>query len=234
MIALIPARGGSKGIENKNIQDLGGKPLIAHTIESALASPSIDRVVVSTDSDRISKVAIQYGAEMPFLRPRRLASDNSLAIDTYIYTIDKLNKIENNKYDDLIVLLPTCPFRSKNHIEDAHDMFVNKQADSVISIGRMTKPIEWLLEIDDRGILRQYNNWKEGAGNRQDATFRYAPNGSIYILKCSMLKKTRSYYTDQTYGYLMDKISSIDIDEPEDLHLARLIWEGINAMDPNN
>lgn len=111
MIAIIPARGGSKGLPRKNVKEMCGKPLIAYTIEAALAAKSIDRVVISTDDDEIAAVAMQYGAEVPFMRPAELASDTAMAVDNYIYTIDRLEKEWNIKIDSFVVLQPTSPLR---------------------------------------------------------------------------------------------------------------------------
>ena len=111
MIAIIPARGGSKGLPGKNVKMLGDKPLIAHSIVTALACPEISRVIVTTDSRAIADVALKYGAEVPFLRPDNLASDNSRAIDAYLHCIDFLEKEENDIVEQIIVLLPTAPLR---------------------------------------------------------------------------------------------------------------------------
>jgi N-acylneuraminate cytidylyltransferase/CMP-N,N'-diacetyllegionaminic acid synthase len=133
MIAIIPARGGSKGIPGKNIKLLGGKPLIVYTIEAALESRWISEVIVSTDSEEIARVAREYGAIVPFLRPAELARDDSQAIDSYIYTVEKLEKEYGYTIESFIVLLLTTPFRNGNDIDEAIEMFREKNSDSVIS-----------------------------------------------------------------------------------------------------
>ena len=119
MIALIPARGGSKGLPGKNIKNLCGKPLIAHTIGAALNASGIDRVVVTTDSEEIAEIAKQYGAEVPFLRPEELAGDTSSAVDVYLHAVDFLQKESGQEIQKFMVLLPTAPLRGSENIEQA-------------------------------------------------------------------------------------------------------------------
>ena len=112
MIAIVPARGGSKGLPGKNIRILHGKPLIAYTIEAALKSPHIEEVFLSTDSQEIANIGMQYGVTVPFLRPAKLATDDALAIDNYIYTIERLEKISNKEISSVMILQPTSPLRN--------------------------------------------------------------------------------------------------------------------------
>lgn len=126
MIAIIPARGGSKGLPGKNIKELNGKPLIAYTIECALQSKYIDHVVVSTDDPKIAAISIKYGAEVPFLRPACLATDTSMAVDNYIYTIKRLTELYNITIDSFLVLQPTSPLRQVEDIDGAVSLFIDK------------------------------------------------------------------------------------------------------------
>ncbi|MEA4821530.1 MAG: acylneuraminate cytidylyltransferase family protein [Erysipelotrichales bacterium] len=219
MLAIIPARGGSKGLPNKNIKLLNGKPLIAYTIEAALSSKYIDRVVVSTDSEEIAKISINYGAEVPFLRPSYLASDKSDALDTFIYTINKLYQ-SPNQISQFIILQPTSPLRNSNHIDSACELFFDKNADSVISVCK-TKPLEWAILINNDSKLREA--LPTTLNNRQDFKDVYIPNGAIYILDWNKFKSQRKYYFDNTYPYIMDKISSIDIDDVDDFKLVSAV-----------
>src|SRR5699024_5514424 len=138
MIAIIPARGGSKGLPGKNIRLLNGKPLISYTIIEALNSEKISRVIVSTDDTQIAEIAIQYGAEVPFLRPDYLSTDTSKAIDNYTYTIERLNDEGVNlaPINNFVVLQPTSPLRTRNDIDKAINLFYEKKADSVISVNK--------------------------------------------------------------------------------------------------
>ena len=221
MIAIIPARGGSKGLPGKNILLLNGQPLINYTIQAAIQSKEISRVIVSTDSADIAAVARKAGAEVPFLRPKELATDSSLAIDTYLYTCERLSDNSNKPVEHIVVLLPTSPLRLSEDIDHAIEIFKEKNADSVISVTEMSHPISWVKEIDKNGVLRNYM-LDEGnkLSNRQEYQVKYIPNGSIYILKYSLLKRNRDYYSEKTYPYIMPRDRSIDIDDKIDFDMA--------------
>ena len=150
-LAIVPARGGSKGLPGKNIKELCGKPMIAYTIEQALRSKYISDVIISTDSADIEKIAVEYGAKSHFLRPGYLASDNAKAIDNYIYTIDKLNKYFGYNIESFVSLQPTSPLRITEDIDGAIEIFMNKNADSVISYTEEYHPIEWHKYITKDG-----------------------------------------------------------------------------------
>ena len=141
MIAIIPARGGSKGLPGKNIRPLNGKPLIAYAIEAALKAKNIDRVIISTDDEEIAKIAVEYGAELPFMRPEFLASDTAQAVDNYIYTIGRLEEESGEKIDAFVVLQPTSPLRIAEDVDGAVDLFLQKDADSVISYTPEAHPV---------------------------------------------------------------------------------------------
>ena len=155
MIAIIPARGGSKGLIKKNIRLLGNQPLIHWTIKSALSSKYISKVILSTDDKEIARSCRSTGVEIPFMRPKKLAQDKSLAIDTYLYTIKKLKKEFEYKNDEFIVLLPTTPFRNSNDIDKAIRIFYKKNASSLISCREMNHPISWSFSIDKFGIIKK-------------------------------------------------------------------------------
>lgn len=213
MIAIIPARGGSKGLPGKNIKMLNGKPLIAYTIEAALKSKYIDSVIVSTDSPAIAKVAKEYGAEVPFLRPDELSTDSSSAIDVYLHATNyymENNKVKLNKF---MVLLPTAPLRTEKHIDDAVELFLEKKADTLISIKKADTPVTWYMEKNDDDRIK---NARFGIGNavtnRQVNNQYFVPNGAIYILDYELLKTNRTYYSNNTIGYTMSSEDSVDID----------------------
>jgi CMP-N,N'-diacetyllegionaminic acid synthase len=222
MLALIPARGGSKGLPGKNIRTLAGKPLIAHTIEAALGAKSISRVVCSTDSEEIATVAKTSGAEIPFMRPKELAQDNSLGIDNYIYTVDRLIA-EGSTIDEYCVLLPTAPLRDAADIDRAASIFYERRADSVISYYAAPHPVQWYRYIDDEGVLRSFFDDGARLANRQDEHASYLPNGAIYVFRHQLLKETRQYYTDRTFPYLMPANRSVDIDSLEDFEYAEYL-----------
>ena len=226
MIAIIPARGGSKGLLKKNIIDLGGKPLIAHTIEAALKSKNIAKIFLSTDDEKIAEVSSQYDIEIPFMRPIELAGDRSKAIDNYLFTIKLLNQSYGHKIEDFIVLQPTSPFRQAMHIDAAIKLFNEKKADSVVSVTDYNHPVQWAKVIDTRGRITDYLDSKNDDNkNRQELSPVYLPNGAIFILKYSILKKYYSYYSKNTYAYRMDHLESVDIDTEYDYEFAKYLWE---------
>lgn len=226
MIALIPARGGSKGLPGKNLKLLNGKPLIAYTIEAALQSKCIDRVIVSTDDQEIAEVAKEWGAEIPFMRPDFLASDTAHAVDVYKYTLNKLEELSGNQVDEFIVLQPTSPLRNSNHIDEAIELFQIKNADSVISYCEEQHPVFWHKYITDEG---KFEELFEGDfnKNRQEMKPTYYPNGSIYIFKKNLILNNK-YQSMNSYAYLMDRKFSVDIDTIEDFnYCAYLIKNNI-------
>ncbi|MBO1224047.1 MAG: acylneuraminate cytidylyltransferase family protein [Candidatus Scalindua sediminis] len=224
MLAIIPARGGSKGIPGKNIRLLCGKPLIAYTIEAVLASVLIDRIIISTDDPKIAEVARQYDVEIPFMRPKELAKDDSLAIDNYIYTIDRLNKEFDNNYEEFVVLLPTVPLRLSEDIDKAIELFHNKNAESVISCAEVGHPLEWICSINDHGVIQRSNDVDiKKMMNRQESQAGYIPNGAIFVFKHSLLKEKCSYYSDKTYAYVMPPERSIDIDTESDFEFVEFL-----------
>lgn len=218
VLAFIPARAGSKGIKNKNIIDLAGKPLISYTIEAAKKSKYIDRVIVSTDGEKIANIAKEYGAEVPFFRPKELAEDNSNVITSIIYTIDELKKINQN-YDIIILLQPTSPFRNEHHIDEALEMLINNNLSSVLSVCETDKNPTLIRKIDkDNNItpLIQTN-----ISLRQEMDKYYILNGAIYINYIKDISTDR-YLKDNEYGYIMDKYNSLDIDDAIDLEIANI------------
>jgi CMP-N,N'-diacetyllegionaminic acid synthase len=222
MIAIIPARGGSKGLPGKNIKELYGKPLIAYTIEAALNSKVISRVILSTDDEDIARIGKEYGAELPFMRPKNLASDNAKAIDVYLNTLNGLEKTEGKDIDEFIVLQPTSPLRTAKDIDQAYKLFKEKRADSVISFCRELQPISWHKYVDESGCLIPI--FKNTIRNRQEEKPSYFPNGAIYIFKKWLIEK-RKYYSKNTFAYIMPRTRSVDIDSLEDFQYAEFLMK---------
>ena len=220
MISIIPARGGSKGLPGKNILPLCGKPMIAYTIEAAKQSKYIDRVIVSTDDQNIADIALQYGAEVPFLRPDFLASDTAQAVDNYIYTIERLSKEWNTPIEEFVVLQPTSPLRIVEDIDGAIEMFMEKKADSVISYTPETHPVRWHKYLDENNAF--VDIFDTTIANRQDLKTSYYPNGAVYVFRFSMIKE-RKYYTDKSYGFVMPRVRSVDIDYKEDFDYVEFL-----------
>lgn len=206
----------------KNIKELAGAPLISYTIKAAKKSEFITRVIVSTDSEEIADVATKYGAEVPFLRPAELATDDAKAIDVYLYTIERLNLENDEQINEFLVLLPTSPLRNYMDIDQAIKIFKKKNADSVISVTETEYPPQWIKRISEKGVLEDYFQGMNNL-NRQEYEKTYIPNGAIYIFKYNVLKKEYNYYTDKTYPYIMPNIRSIDIDTPLDFMIAEYL-----------
>ena len=220
MIAIIPARGGSKGLPGKNILPLCGKPMIAYTIEAAKQSKYIDHVIVSTDDQKIAEIALQYGAEVPFLRQDFLASDTAQAVDNYIYTIERLSKEWNTPIEEFVVLQPTSPLRIAEDIDGAIEMFMEKKADSVISYTPEAHPVRWHKYLDENNAF--IDIFDTTIANRQDLKTSYYPNGAVYVFRFSMIKE-RKYYTDKSYGSIMPRVRSVDIDYKEDFDYVEFL-----------
>ena len=155
LLAIIPARGGSKRLPRKNILDLAGKPLIAWTIEAALNSKYIDRIVVSTDDQEIANISIKYGAEVPFLRPKSLATDDASSIDTVINVLGEV-EIINQHYEYIVLLQPTSPLRTEIDIDKAIELLEKKSADSVISVCEVDHPSHWINTLPDDGNMQLF------------------------------------------------------------------------------
>ena len=221
MIAIIPARCDSKGLPGKNIRGLCGKPMIAYTIEAALESKYIKNVIISTDCKEIEDVAKKFGAKSYFLRPKELASDDSKAIDNYIYTVDRLNNDFDYSIDSFVVLLPTSPFRGANDIDNAIEIFNKKNADSVVSYTKEQHPIEWHKHLTEEGKFE--NIFDERLLNRQEYKPSYFPNGAIYVFNYELIRNNL-YYSDNSYAHIMPRHRSVDIDTLEDFKYAEFLF----------
>lgn len=223
MLAIIPARGGSKGVPRKNIKLLAGKPLISYTIEAAKESKNIDRIIVSTDDQEIADLAIKNGAEVPFLRPAELATDNAKAIDTYIYTIERLNKMGSDSIKEFIVLQPTSPLRTSSDIDNAVKIYFENNAETVISVVKSEHHPTWHKKITKDGRLVDCYDSVDNNLNRQELENTYLPNGAIYIFNYQSLVKNYGYYNMKTYPYVMNQENSIDIDTMFDFIMAEFL-----------
>ena len=227
MIAIIPARGGSKGLPEKNVKELGGIPLIAHTIKAAIGASCVDRVIATTDDRSIAGIAEKYGAEVPFLRPEALSTDAASAIDVYIHAVNFL--VENDGVDikKFMVLLPTVPFRNSKHIDEAFELFSQSDCETLISVRQANIPPSWYLKVGEKGYLHSCGFGMDSGvlRNRQDDSNYYIPNGAIYILDFDILVKERTYYTDKTMAYVMSGNDSVDIDTYDEFYYAEYIMK---------
>jgi CMP-N,N'-diacetyllegionaminic acid synthase len=224
-LVIIPARGGSKGVPGKNIKILGGKPLIHYTIEAAQEVVANELICVTTDDAEIKACAEKAGVMVPFIRPAELASDTS---GTYEVLLHALSFYENKGYSpDIVILLqPTSPFRTSYHIKKAVELY-NPAIDMVVSVKETrSNPYYVLFEENENGHLE-----KSKKGNfmrRQDCPHVYELNGAIYVMNCESLQKQHYIDFKRIVKYLMDDISSIDIDSMVDWKLAEFYRDSIN------
>lgn len=221
ILAIIPARGGSKGIPNKNIMDICGKPLIAYTIEAGKKSKYIDEIIVSTDSDVIKTVAEQYGAKVPFLRPVRLSNDSAKSIDVVIHVIE-FYKNKNITFDYIILLQPTSPLRTFKHVDEAIEKLLKGNGTSLVSVCEADENPILMRSIKDEK-LREVISFEGTNLRRQDLPTFYIFNGALYINSNDMLVHKKKFVDENTMPYIMDKESSADIDTMLDARLVEVV-----------
>lgn len=229
VLAIITARGGSKGIPDKNIKPLGGKPLITWTVEAALAAEGVDRTILTTDSQVIADLGAAAGAEVPFLRPEALARDDSPSIDAILHAVRWMDENQSYHPDYVLCLQPTTPFRNAHDIDEAIKCAADKDADSVISVTPVEHSPNWMQTIDDAGRLQDYIPGGTSVSIRQELTQVYQLNGAIFLTRCQALLEKNSLFVEP-YAYIMPRERSIDIDTPWDLYLADLIAKDIGNV----
>lgn len=221
VLGIIPARGGSKGIKLKNIQKLAGKPLITYSIQAATKSKQFDKIIVSTDNKKIANIAKNSGAEVPFLRPRKISQDNTSIIDVVRHVIHRL-KIEQNYVPDIIVILqPTSPLRSVSTIKNSINMLKKSNATCILAVSKIkTHPYSSFYLID--GNLKPFKINFEKYSQRQDRPTLYHPTGSIYTFWYDTLRKYDSLYGPRTKPIIADE-DDVDIDSKFDLFISEMI-----------
>tara|TARA_B100001250_G_scaffold413250_1_gene446781 strand:+ start:1636 stop:2349 length:714 start_codon:yes stop_codon:yes gene_type:complete len=220
ILGIIPARGNSKGIKNKNLKLINGKPLIYYTINRAKKSKLISDLIGSTDSKKIEKYFINFGVKVPFNRPNKLAGDRSNIIDTLIYSVEKMELIKNIKYDYVCLLQPTSPLRKKNEIDNAIRKIIKYKADTFLSLSELDDPHPYkLMKIKNNKLSFFKKNFK-GTMNRQMMSKLFKPTGNIYIINRDTLKKKTIYGKKSIYS-LVDQKYYLNINNYDDLILAK-------------
>ena len=227
MLCIIPARGGSKRLPNKNILPFIGKPLIAHTIESALKSKSIHKLVISTDSDQIAEVCENFDIEIPFMRPKSLAKDNTSSREVFLYTIERLIKDYNEKIENFVVLQVTSPLRNSNDIDKAIQIFKDNNADSVLSMTKSNYPLHWAKKISTNNQIISCDPEINIQRGNPDF-YPYIPNGAIYVFNYKYFKMNEDYFSEKSYAYVMPNERSVDIDNLSDFNLAEFFYNHIS------
>lgn len=226
VIATICARGGSKGVPNKNIRPILGKPLLLYTLEQVKALPWVDRIVVSTDSEAIKEVATTANIEVPFLRPSEFAQDDSPKIPAILCAISQAEQTWKEQYDIVLDLDPTSPLRGLDDIEAVMQMLMQPRTEIVVTATPSYKnPYFNMIEQTKTGYIKRVKQPKKIITRRQDAPKVYDMNASIYGMKISALKKWQTYFTPKTRVHIMAEDRSIDIDRPIDFLLVEHVLQ---------
>lgn len=213
VIAIIPARGGSKGLPRKNILELCGKPLIAWTIECALGSRYIDKVVVSTENQEIAEISKKYGAQV-VERPEEFARDNSPTIDAIMHVINWFE--DKGLYFDIIVLLePTSPLRKENDLDNAIELFIEnvERADSLVSVGEVHMENPHITKKIENSYVKPLIEIGKNVHQRQQLPKVYFPYGVIYLARTIALKKNKTFYIERTIPYFIERWQNYEIDD---------------------
>jgi CMP-N-acetylneuraminic acid synthetase len=221
ILVLIPAKGGSTRLPRKNIRLLGGRPLLAWAIDSARSAMVSDRVVVSTDDQEIASIARDCGAEVPFLRPAELSQDPAGVVDVALHALE-WHEGAGLRFETLIILLPTCPFRSADDIRSAFALFRSGNARFLMSVSRFDHTPFAAMRLDDNSVLTPFFESYIGRKS-QELPVAYRPNGAIHVLDVEAFRRSRSYFTQPLIGFPMPWERSIDIDSESDLQLAELL-----------
>lgn len=224
VLAVIPARGGSKGIPRKNIKPLAGKPLIAWTIEAALKAQGIDRVIVSTEDKEIGSVAKQFGAEVPFMRPLALAQDDTPGIAPVLHAIEQLRD-----YDWVLLLQPTSPLRSVEDIEGIIRFCRDEAAPSAVSVTQVSKHPFWMYQRDDQNRLQPLIPNRPEITRRQEFPSVYVLNGAMYLARTDWLIQNQGFIGSETLGYSIPEERSVDLDTPQDWCWVEFLIEQANG-----
>jgi CMP-N,N'-diacetyllegionaminic acid synthase len=224
VLAVIPARGGSKGVPRKNIREVAGKPLIAWTIEEAKKSKYVDRLILSSDDSEIIQVAKQWGCDVPFIRPAELAQDDTPGIEPVLHA---LREIPNYHY--IVLLQPTSPLRTAEDIDRCIEICVQNQGNVCVSVVKPDKSPYWMYTVNEANLLTPLLNSERVITRRQDMPEVYALNGAVYVANIPFLMDKKSFITEETFAYVMPRERSIDIDSELDLKIASML---LNHLSP--
>jgi CMP-N,N'-diacetyllegionaminic acid synthase len=228
ILSLIPARGGSKGLVKKNIQLLLGKPLIGWTIEQALASPYIDKVIVSTDNEQIAEVAKSFQAEVPFMRPKELATDQAKTSDVILHALEYL-KSQGLSFDYLVLLEPTSPLREVEDINKSLMTLIDNPSNkSIVSVAKLegTHPAFNVVIDPATGCLKKMDGGTSfNSIRRQDLLDVYFFEGTIYISEVATFLEKKTFFHESTLPYVVPRWKSLEIDELFELICAEALLQ---------
>jgi len=227
-LAVIPARGGSKRVPRKNVREVAGKPLIAHTIQHAEESNKIDRAIVSTDSDEIARVAREFGGDVPFMRPTELATDTVAAARVISHALAWATENDQD-YDTICSLQITSPLRTSADIDEALTRLEETDALSCVAVSEYITPPLWAVRLNKDGYLQEFFEsgtlWDDRPERSQDIPNLMHPNGAVFASTTDSWQRCESFYTSKTIGYEMPPERSFDIDDPWELELIRNLME---------
>ena len=221
-IALMLARGGSKGVPKKNIKLLNGKPLLYYSAKAVLESTIFDRFIISTDSKEIAEIAENIGIEVPFLRPAELAQDNSNALEAIEHALKFMEK-EGEFYDNVLYILPTAPLIIKEDIINSYNLLKEKNADIIISVAETDHPVFWMNTLPPDNSLKNFVPEFARKKNRQDLPKSYRISGSIYFGKWDIFYYKKDWFSVNSYAYIIPKNRAVDIDNDVDFKLAEIL-----------
>lgn len=223
---LITARGGSKGVPRKNLRQIGGISLVGFKAIAAKRSKYCTRLILSSDDAEIQADAAGYGVEVPFTRPAELATDTASSTDVIRHAMDWIEANTEERYDAIMLLEPSAPFARSIDFDNAVEMMIEHDASAVIGMREMEVNSVFVGELDDHGRMTQIiDQMQQRHLRRQDVRPEYTMNAALYLFKWEMFKEHHSVYVDRenTYGYVMDRYHSVEIDELVDFHWAEFL-----------
>ena len=215
VLGIIPARGGSKGVHRKNLRLVQGKPLVVRTVETALRSRYIDRLILSSEDHKIIEAARSSGCEVPFIRPRELAQDESVTRDVILHAMGEINE----KFDIVVCLQVTSPLLISEDIDGAIRTCVEKSAGSCVTVCEVDKSPYWMFTMPEKGILSPLMGDSYLTKRRQELPKAYIPNGAVFVVMWDFFFEHKTFYGSDTAGYEMPRSRSIDIDTEYDFNL---------------
>lgn len=230
VLFVITARGGSKGVPRKNIKPIGGLPLIAYKIIAAQQAKLKKRIIVSTDDEEIADVARKYGAEVPFLRPDYLASDEASSIDVVLHAMNWISENDTTDYDYVCLLEPSSPFTKASDLDKAVELIHNKGADTLLGMKEVEITRSFINILDDNGGLSYFYDEMQNikSARRQDQAKEYTMNGCMYISKWDYFMENHSFHSKNSLPYIMPEVQSVEIDNMINYYYAcYLVEKGI-------
>jgi len=226
LLGVITARGGSKRLPAKNVLDLAGKPLIAWTIEAGLKSRYIDELIVSTEDEEIAEISKNYGANVPFMRPKELSADNVHPVEAVINAIKYLLNEQKKEFEYVLMLQPTSPLRNGHDIDKAIEFLFSKKADALVSVCEAEHSQLCYNTIPENLSMKNFLRDDLKSKMSQDVPTWYRVNGAIYISKTKKILEEGTFFLkDNIFAFLMDVKSSVDIDSLVDFKLAEILMQ---------